>query len=61
MSQKSLSPSGHFQWPLALSLNDNDSTVQRILKSPVDMTIIRAMLSGSQSVNKLEATLINDG
>ena len=35
-------------FPLSLSLNDNDCTFQCIRKSPVDMTIIRAMLSGSQ-------------
>ena len=44
-SENSLSPIGHF--PLYLSLNDNDSTLKRILKPPVDMTIIRAMLPGS--------------
>ena len=32
----------------SLSLNDNDSTFQRIWKSSVDMTTVRAMLSGSQ-------------
>ena len=31
-----------------LSLNDIDSTFQRIQKSPVDMTIMRAVLFGSQ-------------
>ena len=34
--------------PLSLSLKDNDSTFQRIRKSSVDMTIIRAMVSCSQ-------------
>ena len=43
---KSLSPRGHF--PLSLSLNDSDNTFQRIRKSPVGMTIITTMLSGSQ-------------
>ena len=38
---------GHF--PLFLSLNDNDSTLQSIWKSPVYMTITRAMLSEQDS------------
>ena len=46
MIKKLLNPIDHF--PLSLSLNDNDSTFQRIQKSPVDVTIIRDMLSGSQ-------------
>ena len=45
-NEKSFSPRGFF--PLSLSMNDNGSTLQRILKSPVDITIIRDMLPGSQ-------------
>ena len=45
-NEKSLRPRGHF--PHSLSLNDNDSTFQRICKTLVDVTVIRAMLSGSQ-------------
>ena len=44
----------HFQ--LSLSLNDNDSTFQRILKSPVDMTIHKNHVVW-QLVNEIQATL----
>ena len=45
-NEKSLNPRGHF--PPSLSLNNDDSTLQRICESPIDMTVIRAILPGSQ-------------
>ena len=41
---RSLGTRGHFP----LSLNDSDSTFQRVRKYPVDMAFMGAMLFGSQ-------------
>ena len=54
-NEKSLSPRGYF--PLSPSLNDNDSTLQCIWKSPVDMIIIYKSHDTWQSVNKIRASL----